>query len=328
MYKYIGKNIPRIDAPDKVTGAAEYIDDLKMYDMMYGKVLHSPYAHARIVSIDVSEAEKVDGVSAVVTGNDIDYLGGEALKDMPFLAKEVVRYCGEPIAAVAAETDDIAAYALSKIKVEYEELPSVLNIDEALNVKTVIHPDLAKYKHIKAVKTVDNSNICNHYHLEHGDIELGFKQADHIFEDEYEVHDVHHAQIEPFSAIAQIDRNGIINVWTTNSSVHRLRKDLSDAMRLPEKNIRIMTKYIGGSFGGKGGLKVEPLAIVLAMRTEGRPVKITYSRQECFESTISRHAVRVRLKTGVTNDGIITAKKISLYFDTGAYSEKGPTVCI
>lgn len=309
-------------------GLAEYIDDLKMYGMMYGKVLHSPYAHARIKFIDTSEAEKVEGVGAVVTGESFDYLGGEALKDMPFFAKGVVRYCGEPIAAVAADTDDIAAYALSKIKVEYEELPAVLDIDEALAAKTIIHPGLAGYKHIQAVKTIENSNICNHYHVEHGSIEEGFKLSDHIFEDVYEVHDVHHAQIEPFAAIAQVDRDGIINVWTTNSSVHRLRKDLSDALRTSEKNLRIMTKYIGGSFGGKGGLKVEPLAIVLALRTKGRPVKITYNRRECFESTISRHAVRVKLKTGVTNDGMIMAKKMSLYFDTGAYSEKGPTVCI
>ncbi|MDY9920848.1 MAG: xanthine dehydrogenase family protein molybdopterin-binding subunit [Synergistota bacterium] len=328
MFNYIGKDIPRVDAKDKVTGKATYIDDIKLHGMLYGKVLHSTEAHAIIRNIDVSAAKKIKGVIAIVTGQDIDFLGGEALKDMPFLANKVVRYVGEPVVAVAANSEQIACEALSKIVIEYEKLPAALDIEDALNKVTIIHPDLSNYKHIAAVKTIDNTNICNHYHIQHGDIEKGFSESDSIFEDEYYVHDVHHAQIEPYLAIAQVMPDGIMNVWTTNSSVHRLRKDLSDALRISENSLRIMTYYIGGSFGGKGGLKVEPLAIALAMKTEGLPVKVTYTREECFESTLSRHAVKIKIKTGVKNDGTIMSKKMSLYFDTGAYSEKGPTVCI
>lgn len=329
MGSLIGKNVHRVDALDKVTGRAIYNGDLSSPGMLCGKVLHSTRAHALIKKIDVSRALAMEGVEAVVTGEELDFLGGEAMKDMPFLAKGKVRYCGEPVAAVAAVDARTAKRALRTIEVEYEDLPAATDVESALAEGVpAIHEDLESYRRIKAVTVVPGTNICNKVFIEHGDIEKGFARADRIFENTYTSHDVHHAQIEPFSAMAQVEKDGMVNVWTTNSSVHRLRKDLSDALRLPESKVRIVADYIGGSFGGKGGLKVEPIAVALAMKTRGKPVKIVYTREESFEATLIRHSSVIRMKTGVSKDGLITARKIDVYFDTGAYSEKGPTVVI
>lgn len=329
MQSLIGKNVYRVDALDKVTGQAVYNGDLSFPGMLYGRVLHSTRAHALIKRIDVSRALAMEGVEAVVTGEELSFLGGEAMKDMPFLAKGKVRYCGEPVAAVAAIDARIALRALQAIEVEYEPLPAMIDVESALaEGASMIHENIESYKRIKAVTVIPGTNVCNKVFIEHGDIEKGFAEADRIFENTYTSHDVHHAQIEPFSAIAQVEKDGLVNVWTTNSSVHRLRKDLSDALCLPENKIRIIANYIGGSFGGKGGLKVEPIAIALALRTKHRPVKIVYTREESFEATLIRHSSVIHLKTGISKEGLITARKIDVYFDTGAYSEKGPTVII
>lgn len=329
MHKSIGHEINRIDALEKVTGNAIFNADLKIPNMLHGKVLHSTIPHGTIKSLDVEEASKIEGVEAVVTGKDLDYLGGEALKDMPFFARDRIRYHGEPIAAVAAIDYETAVKAVNAIKVEYEEIPAVLSIEEAIKEDApVLHPDLEQYERIKAVKPVAGTNICNEFVTEHGDVEKGFAEADYVYEDTFTTPPCNHAQIEPYSAIAQINNDGLIKVWTTNSSVHRLRKDLSDALEVTQSRIQVIANYIGGSFGGKGGLKVEPLAIALAQKTKNKPVRIVYTREEVFTATITRHASIIKSKIGVTKDGYITAKSIELYYDTGGYSEKGPTVLI
>ncbi len=327
MTEYIGKSINRLDAVDKVTGQALYNADLSFPHMLIGKVLLSNVPHARIKSINTEKTEKITGVIAVVTGEELPYLGGEAIKDMPFFAKGKVRYHGEPVAAVAAVDYETAAKAVEAIEVEYEMLPAALSVEDALKDRApVIHPELHNYQHISVVKPVPGTNICNEVTITHGDINEGFARADYIYENTYTSHDVHHSPIEPFSAIAWVERNGLFKVWTTNSSIHRLRKDLSDALKIPQSRIQVMANYIGGSFGGKGGLKVEPLAIALALKTKNRPVKVVFTREETFTSTLIRHASLIKIKTGVTKDGIITARQMELFYDTGAYSEKGPTV--
>jgi len=329
MNKNVGQSVNRIDAQEKVTGKALFNADLKFPNLLHGKVLHSSIAHGKIKRLEVEKALKIPGVEAVVTGQELDYLGGEALKDMPFFAKDRVRYYGEPVAAVAAVDYETAVKAVDAIEVEYEELPAVYDLDEALKEDApVLHPDLENYEHIKACQPKAGTNICNEFITEHGDVEKGFAEADYVYEDEFTTPACHHAPIEPFSAIAKIDEEGLIKVWTTNSSAHRLRKDLCDALRVSQNRLQIMVNYIGGSFGGKGGLKVEPLAIALAQKTKGKPVRIVYTREEVFTATLTRHATKIKIKTGVTRDGYLTAKSIELYYDTGAYSEKGPTVLI
>jgi len=325
----VGKRIDRVDAVEKVTGQALFGDDLSFPNALYGKVLRSPYAHAKIVHIDVSKAEKLPGVKAVVSGQELDALGGEALKDYPFLAKDKVRYVGEPVAAVAAKTIEIVENAVDLIKVEYEQLPVVLDPVEAMQKEApLIHENLESYEHLSIISPVKNSNICHHVVYQKGDTAKGFETSDRIFEDTFTTPLIQHAAIETHMAVARVDMTGLITVWVPNDGPHRLRKDLAEALETPMKNVRVIAPpYMGGGFGSKGGLKVETISIALAMKTKGLPVKIVFTRQEVFTGTIVRHPSIVRIKTGVKEDGRLWAREVKVIYDTGAYSEKGPTVC-
>src|SRR3990170_1466523 len=290
MEALVGKPVTRVDALEKVSGAAVFGPDVKLVGMLYGKALRSPHAHARIVSINLDAVRKLPGVRAVVTGADMPgVLGGEAVKDMPFLAQGKVRYMGEPVAAVAAEDEATALKAIGLIEVVYDQLPVAADAMAAL--------------------------------------EKGARESDEVFEDEFSSQTVHHAPLEPHSAVAQVDVNGRIVVWGPNDSPHRLRKDLADALRMRLDKVRVVSTYVGGGFGGKGGLKAEPIAVALALKANHRPVKVVFTREEVFQATLVRHAAVVRIKTGVKRDGMLMAREVKIVWDTGAYAEKGPTVC-
>jgi len=325
----IGRSIPRIDAVDKVNGSAVFGEDLYFPNMLYGKALRSPFGHAKILNIDISKAQRLPGVKAVVIGEDIQVLGGEALKDYPFLAQEKVRYVGEPVAAVAAVDVETAEKALDLINVEYQELPAIMDPEEAMNSNAVlVHEHLKDYSHIPVIQPIADSNICHQVHFSKGDVDKGFSQSEHIFEDTFTTQMVQHAAIEPHMAIARVDASGNITVWVTNDGPHRLRKDLAEILGLSMKKVRIISPpYMGGGFGSKGGLKVETLCIALALKTKGTPVKMVLTREEVFTSSLVRHPSVVKIKTGLKNDGTILAREVNLIYDTGAYSEKGPTVC-
>jgi carbon-monoxide dehydrogenase large subunit len=324
----IDKVLPRVDALEKVTGAAIYVNDIDPKGLLFGKALRSEHAHAKIIRIDTSKAEELAGVIAVVTGKDLPMRAGEALRDMPFLAIDKVRYVGEPVAAVAAITKKIAEEALTLIEVEYEKLPSVFDALQAMESDApIIHEDMANYPHIPIVNSVKGTNICNYVQQSKGDVEKGFEESDFVFEDTFTTHKVSHAQIEPHGTIAQVDPHGKITLWTTSPEPHRLRKDLADALGWPLTKIRVIAPYMGGGFGGKGGLKSEALAIPLAMKVRGRPVKVVFDRDEVFEASVLRHSSVVTIKTGVKRNGEIVAMQMKIVLDTGAYAEKGPTVC-
>jgi len=325
----VGQSIPRIDAVDKVTGSAVFGDDMDFSRGLYGKALRSPFAHARIVAIDTREALRLPGVKAVVTGKDIQALGGEALKDYPFLAPDKVRYAGEPVAAVAAVAEDIAEQALDLIRVDYQELPVVTDPEKAMTPKApLIHERLKDYHHLPVIQPVAGTNICHRVQFIKGDIDRGFAESEAVFRDTFTTQMVQHGAIEPHMAIARVDAGGSITVWVTNDGPHRLRKDLAEALGLPLKKIRVICPpYMGGGFGAKGGLKVETLCIALALKTKGRPVKMVLTREEVFTSSLVRHPSVIKIKTGVRKDGTILAREVDLIYDTGAYSEKGPTVC-
>ncbi len=326
--KVVGKGVTRIDALSKVTGQAVFGADVYLPAMLYGKVLRSPLSHALIKKIDVSKARALPGVRAVVTGDELPYLGGEAIKDMPFLARGKVRFAGEPVAAVAAVDEETAAQAVELIEVEYEEIPGVFDLLEAAKEKApLVHEHSASYTHIAAAKIIPGTNICNLIEFSKGDINKGFEASDYIFEDTFTTHYVHHGQIEPHTAVAKVDANGNITLWTPNDGPHRLRKDLSDALGVPVTRVQVISTYTGGGFGGKGGLKMEPVAVVTAMKTGGKPVKFVMTREEVFTASLIRHSTVIRLKTGVKTDGTLVARDVEVYWDTGAYSEKGPTVC-
>ncbi|MEW6673949.1 MAG: xanthine dehydrogenase family protein molybdopterin-binding subunit [Thermodesulfobacteriota bacterium] len=325
----VGQSILRIDAVDKVTGSAVFGDDMDFNRAFYGKALRSPFAHARIVAVDIREALRLPGVKAVVTGKDIQALGGEALKDYPFIASDKVRYAGEAVAAVAAVTEAIAEKAVDLIRVEYQELPVVTDPEKAMNPKApLVHERLKDYHHLPVIQPVAGTNICHQVRFIKGDVDKGFAESDEIFEDTFTTQMIQHCAIEPHMAAARVDAGGSITVWVTNDGPHRLRKDLAEALGLPLKKIRVISPpYMGGGFGAKGGLKVETLCIALALKTGGRPVKMVLTREEVFTSSLVRHPSVIKIKTGVKKDGTILAREVDLIYDTGAYSEKGPTVC-
>lgn len=327
-FRYIGKSHTRLDAKEKVTGKAIYIDDIKLPDMLYGKVLRSKYPHARILGIDTTLAEKYPGVKGVVTGSDLPFLHGESLLDEPFLARDKVRYLGEGVAAVAAIDEAIAERALGLIKVYYQEIPPLFDpIEASKSEATLIHENLETYIHAPIVNPVKGTNICNHFKIRKGDIEKGFSESDYIFEDTFTTQMQQHCCIEPHGAICLIDDESNITLWANNDSPYRCRKEIATALKIPLTKVRVIsTPYIGGNFGGKGGLKAEACAIALAWKIRNRPVKVIYTREEEFCCSLVRHPAVIKMKTGVRKDGTILSRDVKIYWATGAYAEKGPTV--
>ena len=329
QYEYVGKSPVRLDARSKVTGRAIFIEDMQIKGMLYGKVLRSKYPHARIIHIDTSRAEALPGVKGVVTGRDIPFLHGESLCDEPFLAIGKVRYAGEGVAAVAAVDEATAEKALQLIDVVYEELPAVFDPEaSAATDAPIIHEDLGTYKHAPGIDPKTGTNICNHFQLRKGDVEKGFAESDHIFEDTITSGMQQHCSIEPHGAICLVDDENRMTLWANNDSPYRCRSEISKALNIPNSNVRVIgAPYIGGNFGGKGGLKAEAGAIALAWKIRNRPIRVIYSREEEFCSAIVRHPATIHLKTGVKKDGTLLARKVTLYWATGGYAEKGPTVC-
>jgi len=329
QYAYVGKSPVRLDAKSKVTGRAVFIGDMQFRGMLFGKVLRSEYPHARILSIDTSKAEALSGVKGVVTGADLPFLHGESLCDEPFLAIGKVRYAGEGVAAVAAVNEETAEKALGLIEVQYEELPAVFDPEKSADPNApLIHEDLGDYDHAPGIDPIAGTNICNHFQLCKGDVEKGFAESDHIFEDTITSGMQQHCSIEPHGAICLIDDENRMSLWANNDSPYRCRKEIASALEMPISNVRIIgAPYIGGNYGGKGGLKAEACAIALAWKIRNRPIRVIYTREEEFCSSIVRHPSVVHLKTGVKKDGTILAREVKLYWATGGYAEKGPTVC-
>jgi len=314
-FSVIGTSVPRVDGVDKVTGKAKYTGDLVIPGMIEGKFLRSPYAHARIRSIDTSAAEAIPGVVAVVTSKDFTdvspYMGRGERKDHPIIATDRTLFAGQPLAAVAALDAVTANEALSKIHVDYEELPAVIEIEEAI-------ADGAPLVHSFAER-----NICFQTDLVKGDVEKGFAEADEIFEDTFEFPMVYHYSMEPHTAIAQVDGDGI-NIWTSTGHPFGVRQEIAEVFRCPLSKVRVHTNFVGGAYGSKSGAKIEPLIVALARKAQ-RPVRVIQSVSEAMV-TCRRHAVKCKVKTGVKKDGTLVAKQAEIYLNTGAYAETGPVV--
>ncbi len=324
----VGTSVTRLDAKDKVRGTATYLVDMTVTGMLHGKVLRSRYPHARIVRIDTSRAKALPGVKVVITGEDMPFLHGESFHDEPFMATGKVRYMGEAVAAVAAVDEETAEEALDLIEVEYEELPAVFDPNESMQKDApLLHEKLMEYYHPPVIHPVAGTNICNYTQVVKGDVEQGFAEADHVFEDTFTTQMTHHGHIEPHAAICLVTPDNKLTMWGNNDSLYRARREIAHALKLPLKDVRLIgAQYIGGNFGGKGGLKAEAAAISLAWNLRGRPVRVVYTREEEFTSTVFRHPSVITLKTGVKNDGTIVARESRCVWDTGAYAEKGPTV--
>lgn len=322
----------RVDGREKVTGTVGYTVNMELPGMLHAKVLRSELPHARLVKVDASKAEALPGVIAVLTrddlrNGDIEPYYGPVIRDQPIVAIDKVRYVGDPIAAVAAINEDIAAEALELIEVEYEELPAVFDAYEAAQPGApIIHgkteqPKTA-FEDTKALNFIQGSNIATHFKLRKGDVEEGFRQADYIFENEYMTPVVQHCHLEPHATVAQVLENGMIEVWTSTQNPSVVREQLSEIFKKPLSKIRVVAPPLGAGYGAKTYPKLEPITVALARKAK-RPVRLIISREEVF-LTITRHAVRFRLKTGVTRDGLIVARKCELYYDKGAYADIGP----
>ena len=321
----VGARIPRIEAREKAEGKAQYIADLYRPGMLHAALLASPFAHARIRAYDLTEALAMPGVRAIVTGDDFaepDRMGA-FIKDEHAIAKGRVRYVGEAVAAVAADTEAQARAAAAAIRIDYEELPALLSPEQALASDTIIHPELADY--FKVFDTGSDGNVCSRTDFSEGDVEAGFAASDRVFDNTYETHAQAHVAMEPCGALAEIDAQGRVTLWSANQSVFRVQACVCEALGLPMSKLRCLTPRIGGGFGNKMEPHIQPIVVALTLKAR-RPVKLILSREEDFEMVRARHPFRIRIRTGVKRDGTFVAREVEAMLDCGAFADDSPGV--
>jgi CO/xanthine dehydrogenase Mo-binding subunit len=320
----VGIPSPRVEDRQKVGGDAVYAVDVALPDMVWAKVLRSPVAHARIKSIDVTKALAFPGVKAVLTGADLAGARiGKKIVDMPLLAEDVVRYAGEKVAAVAAESEAIAAAALDFIEVEYEDLSVVTDPLEAMAQDApLLHPNVANYKGLLHKIDVP-SNVFVRLNWKKGDVEEGFRQSDVVVENTFTVPAVHQAYIEPHCSVVRINADGTAEIWSSNKSPFALRDQVGNALQIPPASLIIRPCYVGGDFGGKGDGNDVALCYALA-RKAGQPVKMLIDYTEELTAGNPRHGAVIKVKTGVKKNGILIAQHVQFVFDSGAYGAYRP----
>ncbi|MCL7397378.1 MAG: xanthine dehydrogenase family protein molybdopterin-binding subunit [Thaumarchaeota archaeon] len=325
--KYVGKSITRIDAVEKVLGIAEYASDIELPGMLYAKLLLSPYAHAKIISINYEKALRVPGVVSVAVGDDFPFRVGLYVNDRNILARKKVRWVGEPVAAVVAEDLEAAEEAVELIEVEYEPLPAVLDVREALKPGApLVHEELGEYAHSPAFNPIAGTNIANRFTLKKGNIVEGFNKSEVVVENEFYMPQVSHVQMETHVCIGHYMADGNIKIWTSAQSPFTVRYILSHSIGVPLHRISVYVPYVGGGFGGKAGINFEPLVVLLSKKAGYRPVKLELTREEHFLAAPLRQGFYAKIKTGVTRDGKIMAEKIFYAFDAGAYADYGVNV--
>ncbi len=325
-YHVIGKSTERKDAVEKVTGTAVFGADVLLPRTLFAAVLRSPHAHAKILAVDISEAAQVPGVKVILTGKDNIGLFGQFLLDQPVIAFDKVRYEGEPVAAVSAEDLDAAMEAVNLIKVEYEVLTPVIDVKKAMSPDAVLlHETWSNYKMAQAANPKDGTNICDHFRLRHGDIDKGFSEADVVVENTYDGKMLQHAPIETHAATVLYDDKGL-TFWSPTQSPFMTRDQISKLFGLSHNQVRFICTHIGGAFGSKYELKLEPILAMLAKKTPGRPVKAVNTRHEEFLTGGCRNPWQIHVKTGAKQDGTLVAQQITILWDTGAYATTGPRI--
>lgn len=329
--KYVGKAVGRVEGIEKVTGAANFVDDIDFGpNLLHAEIVESPKAHALIESIDTDAAEKVPGVVKVVTGRDFPQKFGLYMKDRYIFASDRVRFVGEQVAAVIARNPKIAKKAAKLVRVVYKELPLVLDPEKALGENSdLIHPELGDYPHVPWFFPKGGTNIAHWRKTRKGDINKGFEEADEILEDTYKVPRYAHCAIEPHIIVGQLDYSGRLTLWSASQSPFTQRNLFAEALSplgLTHKDIRVVTPYIGGGFGGKAGVSMEIIGAALATVVKGHPVKVRWRRDQEFYNTYQRQGVHAKIKMGAKKDGSITALEFDLNWDAGAYVEYGANV--
>ena len=321
----VGRSANRIELREKLTGQAKYIADLSRPNMLHAAILGSPHAHARILGYDTTAAKAVPGVHAVLTGVDFpDGRMGAFVKDEPPIAQGKVRFIGEPVAVVAADDEATARRAAQLIEVTYEELLPVLTPEQGLeDGAPLVHEDLPNY--FMVFDAVRYGNVLSETTLSEGDIAKGFAEADIIVEGEYETPAQAHVAIEPCGALAEIDEQGRVTLWSANQSVFRVQANVCESLKLPMQKLRSLTPRIGGGFGNKMEATVQPLVVQLAIVTR-RPVKLILNREEDTETIRVRHPFKIRMRTGAKKDGTLVAREVETILDGGAYGDDSPGV--
>ncbi|HXV82556.1 MAG TPA: xanthine dehydrogenase family protein molybdopterin-binding subunit [Candidatus Binatia bacterium] len=328
----VGQSISMVDSQMRVAGSIDYTLNFELPRMLHACVLHSPHAHARIVKVDASKAEKLPGVAAVLTrddltGDHIDPYFGLIIQDQTPVALDRVRFVGETVAAVAAVDADTAAEAVELINVEYEELPAVFDPEEALRPGApILHPGPKRIMAGRpdvAARSLEGTNIVHLFKQRKGDMARGFGDSDNIFENTFSSPSVNHFALEPHVTVAQVSGSRI-TVWTCSQNPHVVQRQLAGILKVPIADVRIVVSTLGGGFGGKLNSKMEPAAVLLAKKT-GRPVRLVARRAECFLLGV-QHECKIKLKTGVKRDGTLVAVEAYCYYNSGAYGDTTPNL--
>lgn len=313
---YVGRAMPMRDALERVSGTLLFTLNHALPEMAHAKVLRSPFPHALVRTVDTTAAEALPGVVTILTGADLGpdsglhpYYGGQR-DDQPVVAIDRVRYVGDAVAVVVAETAEIATEALNFIDVDYEELPYVTDADEAAL------PDAPQ------LHDAYPGNECGSWKLRHGDIEQGWRESDRVYEHTFCSPTANHVPMEPHVTVAHLDESGVMNVWTAAQSPYGVHAGLVKMLNLPPERVRVVTFNLGGSYGGKGGIKLEPM-VACAARKAGRPVRLALDREEVFV-TIAKHAARITIKTGIKLDGTLVARQVDVAWNAGAYAVSSP----
>ncbi len=321
--KVVGQSLTRVDALEKVTGRATYASDVYLPDMLMCKLLTSTHSHARITSIDTTQAASLPGVRAVITGKDVPdvFFGSGALKDRRIMARDEVFYIGEPVAAVAADDEMTASEALELIQVEYQDLELVVDPLQAMKGGAeTVHPDMPDFE---GYGFAIGGNNCTLLDADRGEVDQAFQDADRVFEETYHSQAINQGFLEPMACVANVEANGRLTIWASTQGPYQVRAQLASVLDIAISRIKVTAMELGGGFGAKLRLAFEAFPAVLAMKT-GRPVKLVNTRAEVFTLNGPRLATNIYLKTGVTKDGRITAREAYSIFDLGAYLGAGP----
>ncbi len=324
----IGSNVLRIDVKEKASGTAVFTDDIQFgNNLLHARIKRSPHPHAWIKKIDISRAQALEGVRAVVTGDDFPGKIGLYLKDRNIFARERVRFIGEPVAGVAAISEEIAERALDLIEVEYELLPPVFHPLDAIKADApLLHPDLGEYEVANFIFPEAGTNISNHFKIRKGDPDAYWARCAAVMEREYYIPHIQHVPIETHVAIAQVSHAGKITLWSSSQSPFAQRDLIAKTLGVSTSDIRVISNYVGGGFGCKAGVTMEALPIVIAMKTKGYPVKLRLTREEEFYTNFVRQALVIRLKMGCDEQGNMLAMENTMYWDGGASTEYGVNI--
>ena len=319
----VGKAFPRIEGAAKVTGQCHYLLDIPATaDMLYAGLVTSTQPHARLLSIETEEALQQEGVEAVLTAHELPGTLGMSLQDRPILAGERVRYVGEPVAVVVAQSPAMARSAASRVRVRYKDLPVVASIADSLAADApILHPDLAHYPGADVLDPPDSANVAARFEMKAGDMKTGWARADVILEQTYHSSVRHHAALEPHGAIARQNADGSIMLWCSTSAPYTLRSEIAQALNIPPDRLRVRGLCVGGGAGAKNHTCIEVLVVAAAMHQPEHFIMLSLDQKQEFTSTFVRPALVARLKMGVSREGEITALQASYEWDVGASAD-------